>query len=68
MAKKKPSVWRWPPLAKKVHFFVGGDMKSACNRWLFSGMEQRNQTLGDVPYKGDCVPFWKVAKKERDGV
>ena len=59
-----PSVWKWPPVARKAHYFDTDSHRSACGRWLYTGaQDDQPQGLGDKPGRSDCAKCWRAAKK-----
>lgn len=56
--------WRWPWNAKKAHWFPAGEIRAACNGWLYGGAETATQASPvDQPGPDDCIRCWKAMRK-----
>ena len=57
--------WRWPPIARKAHYFPEGEDVSLCGKYLYTGEPVGYQTTNaDNPGPDDCTECWRRKRKQ----
>jgi hypothetical protein len=57
--------WKWPPIARKAHYFLTGEIVSLCGGYMFSGAPTPTQdAAAENPGPDDCVGCWRKLQKQ----